>query len=77
MGRVSTYGGGGYVADLGISEYHASKQIKQLISASWIDRLVWESSDLIIAKNKIDSRIILKNNYNGFASEYTDEVLIS
>ena len=35
---MATYGGGGYVADLGISEYHARKQIEALVENMWIDR---------------------------------------
>ena len=34
---MAMYSGGGYVADLGISEYHAAKQIEKLINDSWVD----------------------------------------
>lgn len=34
---MATYGGGGYVADLGISEYHATKQLTKLLNYSWVD----------------------------------------
>ena len=37
MGQRSTYGGGGYVADLGTSATQAKRMIDDLIRESWID----------------------------------------
>ena len=37
-GIQATYGGGGYVADLGTSAYRANKQLNLLRNASWVDR---------------------------------------
>ena len=36
-GKMSAYGGGGYVADLGTSSYRARKLIDSLIEHNWID----------------------------------------
>ena len=36
-GKMGTYGGGGYVADLGTSSYQAKILIDSLIEHSWID----------------------------------------
>ena len=36
-GKRGLYGGGGYVADLGKSQRHASSLMEQLISSDWID----------------------------------------